>query len=96
MRRPWPSAPGDAGLELASVAKAYVGDSAIQLGQNCFQVFAGIGFTWEHDHHLYLRRLTMDAALYGDPAWHRTRLARYYGLPEASISDGDGHAAANH
>jgi alkylation response protein AidB-like acyl-CoA dehydrogenase len=77
------------------VAKAYVGDSAIQLGQNCFQVFSGIGFTWEHDHHLYLRRLTMDAALYGDPAWHRTRLARFYGLPDASISDGDGHGAAN-
>jgi len=74
---------GGAGLELAAVAKAYVGDSALQLGQNCFQVFAGIGFTWEHDQHLYLRRLTMDAALYGDPAWHRRRLARYYELPEA-------------
>ena len=86
---------GDGGPELASVAKAHVGDSAIELGQNCFQVFSGIGFTWEHDHHLYLRRLTMDAALYGDPAWHRTRLARFYGLPEASISDGDGHGGAN-
>jgi alkylation response protein AidB-like acyl-CoA dehydrogenase len=75
---------GDAGLELASVAKAYVGESAVQLGQNCFQVFAGIGFTWEHDQHLYLRRLTMDAALFGDPAWHRRRLARSYGLPEAT------------
>jgi alkylation response protein AidB-like acyl-CoA dehydrogenase len=74
---------GGVGLELAAVAKAYVGDSALQLGQNCFQVFAGIGFTWEHDQHLYLRRLTMDAALYGDPAWHRRRLARYYELPEA-------------
>jgi alkylation response protein AidB-like acyl-CoA dehydrogenase len=73
----------DEGPELASVAKAYVGESAVQLGQNCFQVFAGIGFTWEHDQHLYLRRLTMDAALFGDPAWHRRRLARGYGLPEA-------------
>jgi alkylation response protein AidB-like acyl-CoA dehydrogenase len=72
-----------AGAELASTAKAYVGASAVTLGQNCFQVFAGIGFTWEHDQHLYLRRLTMDAALYGDPAWHRRRLARSYGLPEA-------------
>jgi alkylation response protein AidB-like acyl-CoA dehydrogenase len=75
---------GDAGAELASVAKAYVGESAVQLGQNCFQVFGGIGFTWEHDQHLYLRRLTMDAALFGDPAWHRGRLARGYGLPEAT------------
>jgi alkylation response protein AidB-like acyl-CoA dehydrogenase len=73
-----------AAAALASVAKAYVGESAVQLGQNCFQVFAGIGFTWEHDQHLYLRRLTMDAALFGDPAWHRRRLARSYGLPEAT------------
>lgn len=83
-------AAGDSGAEVASVAKAYVSDSGLTLGQNCLQVFAGIGFTWEHDHHLYLRRLTMDAALYGDAAWHRRRLARYYELPEAVGSDGHG------
>ena len=38
----------------------------IELAQNCFQVFGGIGYTWEHDQHLYLRRLAADAALYGD------------------------------
>jgi hypothetical protein len=32
----------------------------------------------------------MDAALYGDAAWHRRRLARYYDLPEAVGSDGHG------
>lgn len=68
------------GLEAASIAKALVGEHGIELAQNCFQVFGGIGFTWEHDQHLYLRRLTTDAALYGDPAWHRERLCQLSGL----------------
>jgi alkylation response protein AidB-like acyl-CoA dehydrogenase len=68
------------GLEAASMAKAFVGDSGIDLAQNCFQVFGGIGFTWEHDQHLYLRRLTTDAALFGEPSWHRERLCQLSGL----------------
>ena len=66
--------------EMASMAKAFVGDCAVDLAQNCFQVFGGIGYTWEHDQHLYLRRLTTDAALYGDPGWHRERLCQLSGL----------------
>jgi alkylation response protein AidB-like acyl-CoA dehydrogenase len=69
----------DAG-EAASIAKAFVGDCGIDVAQNCFQVFGGIGYTWEHDQHLYLRRLTTDAALYGNPAWHRERLCQLAGL----------------
>ncbi len=65
---------------LASAAKAYIGDCAVDVAQNCFQVFGGIGYTWEHDQHLYLRRLTTDAVLYGDPAWHRERLCRLGGI----------------
>jgi alkylation response protein AidB-like acyl-CoA dehydrogenase len=65
---------GAAGHMLVSTAKAYVADSAISLGQDCFQVFGGIGFSWEHDQHLYLRRLTTDASLFGDASWHRRRL----------------------
>jgi alkylation response protein AidB-like acyl-CoA dehydrogenase len=68
------------GSESASMAKAFVGEAAIPLAQQCFQVFGGIGFTWEHDQHLYLRRLTTDAARFGDPAWHRERLCRLAGL----------------
>ena len=64
------------GLEAASMAKAFVGDAGVDLAQNCFQIFGGIGFTWEHDQHLYLRRITTDAALYGDPVWHRERLCQ--------------------
>jgi alkylation response protein AidB-like acyl-CoA dehydrogenase len=68
------------GLESASMAKAFVGDCGIDLAQACFQVFGGIGFTWEHDQHLYLRRLTTSAALFGDPTWHRERLCRLAGV----------------
>ncbi len=69
----------DAG-EIVSIAKAYVGDCAIELAQNCFQTFGGIGYTWEHDQHLYLRRLTADASLFGEPAWHRERLWQLHGI----------------
>jgi alkylation response protein AidB-like acyl-CoA dehydrogenase len=69
----------DAG-EVASMAKAFVADCGVDLAHNCFQVFGGIGYTWEHDQHLYLRRLTVDAALYGDAAWHRERVCVFGGL----------------
>jgi alkylation response protein AidB-like acyl-CoA dehydrogenase len=68
------------GLEAATMAKAFVGDCGIDLAQNCFQTFGGIGFTWEHDQHLYLRRVTTDSALFGGPAWHRERLCQLSGL----------------
>ena len=64
------------------MAKAFVGDCGIELAQNCFQVFGGIGFTWEHDLHLYLRRFTADASLYGEPAWHRERLCHLRAVRE--------------
>jgi alkylation response protein AidB-like acyl-CoA dehydrogenase len=73
------SGDADAG-EIASMAKAFVGDCGIDLAQHCFQVFGGIGYTWEHDQHLLLRRLTADAALYGDPTWHRERICRLHAL----------------
>jgi alkylation response protein AidB-like acyl-CoA dehydrogenase len=73
---------------LASVAKAYVGERAIELTQSCFQVFGGIGYTWEHDHHLVMRRLGVEAQLFGGPAWHRDRLARLGGLAGMEASTG--------
>ena len=68
------------GAEVASIAKAFVGDSAVDLAQACWQVFGGISYTWEHDQHLYMRRLTTDAMLYGEPAWHRERICTLHGL----------------
>ncbi|MFD7131131.1 acyl-CoA dehydrogenase family protein [Streptomyces sp. NPDC059894] len=58
-------------LVLASAAKSFVGEKAVQLAHNCFQVFGGIGYTWEHDNHLFLRRLASDAQLFGTPVWHQ-------------------------
>jgi alkylation response protein AidB-like acyl-CoA dehydrogenase len=69
----------------ASMAKAFVGDSGMDLVQACFQVFGGIGFTWEHDQHLYLRRVTTDAELFGDASWHRERICRLAGLEEEHV-----------
>jgi alkylation response protein AidB-like acyl-CoA dehydrogenase len=63
----------DAG-ELASVAKAYVGDYGAELLQDCVQLHGGIGVTFEHDLHLFLRRVTLNRALYGPPAEHRRRI----------------------
>jgi alkylation response protein AidB-like acyl-CoA dehydrogenase len=40
------------------------------------QVHGGIGFTWEHDAHLYLKRIRLDEALFGTAKWHRQHLAR--------------------
>jgi alkylation response protein AidB-like acyl-CoA dehydrogenase len=74
------AAAGDDAGEVASMAKAFVGDSGIDLAQTCFQVFGGIGYTWEHDQHLFLRRLTVDASLYGAPSWHRERICRLNGI----------------
>jgi len=70
----------DYGPEAASMAKAFVGEAGVDLVQACFQVFGGIGYTWEHDQHLYLRRITTDAGLFGDAAWHREYLCQLAGL----------------
>ena len=64
----------------ASPAKVYVGDRVPELVQDCVQIHGGIGLTWEHDIHLYLRRVTLGRALYGTPDDHRERLAVATGL----------------
>ncbi len=58
-----------------TVAASYARDAAVQVAGDAVQVHGGIGFTWEHDCHLYLKRTTLDAALLGDSAVHRERLA---------------------
>jgi alkylation response protein AidB-like acyl-CoA dehydrogenase len=68
----------DAG-EMASVAKSYVGARLPQLARDCLQVHGGIGYTWEHDLHLYLRRLESNRALYGSPEHHLDRIADIIG-----------------
>ena len=58
-----------------SAAKSFVGERSLVILQDCVQLHGGIGVTWEHDLHLYLRRATLDQALYGSPQDHRRRLA---------------------
>jgi alkylation response protein AidB-like acyl-CoA dehydrogenase len=70
----------DYGPQAASMAKAFVGEAGVDLAQTCFQVFGGIGYTWEHDQHLYLRRITTDAGIFGGPAWHREYLCQLAGI----------------
>jgi alkylation response protein AidB-like acyl-CoA dehydrogenase len=61
--------------ELASAAKAYVGQFGGDLLHECVQLHGGIGITFEHDLHLYLRRFTVNRSLAGTPAHHRQRIA---------------------
>jgi alkylation response protein AidB-like acyl-CoA dehydrogenase len=60
--------------ELLSTAKSFIGDYGSELLQDCVQIHGGIGVTFEHDLHLYLRRQTLNRALFGTPADHRLRL----------------------
>jgi len=62
------------GPAMASIARAFVSENAVELTHTCFQVFGGIGFTWEHDQHLYMRRLASEAYLFGAPSWHRRQI----------------------
>jgi alkylation response protein AidB-like acyl-CoA dehydrogenase len=58
-----------------STAKAYACDAAVAVCSDAIQIHGGIGFTWEHDAHLWLKRALLDRALYGSPSWHRRRVA---------------------
>jgi len=57
-----------------SVAKSYVGEHAPGMLQDCVQLHGGIGVTWEHDLHLFLRRVTLYRSLFGTPEHHNLRV----------------------
>jgi alkylation response protein AidB-like acyl-CoA dehydrogenase len=59
----------------ASVAKSIASDGYVSASADLIQILGGIGFTWEHDAHLYFRRARADEALYGDGIHHRARIA---------------------
>jgi alkylation response protein AidB-like acyl-CoA dehydrogenase len=59
---------------LVSAAKLLAGDLGVRVGGEALQIHAGIGFTWDHDLHLYLRRLHADATLFGEGAVHADRV----------------------
>jgi alkylation response protein AidB-like acyl-CoA dehydrogenase len=61
--------------ELASMAKEYCCERAAATAGTALQLHGGIGYTWEHDLHLYFKRVVLNQYLFGDGRWHRQRVA---------------------
>ena len=66
--------------QAAAIAKSYCSEAASFCAGQCLQVHGGIGFTWEHPTHLYLKRAKSAESLLGSPARHRAELARLAGF----------------
>jgi alkylation response protein AidB-like acyl-CoA dehydrogenase len=69
--------------EAVATAGAYVCDAFAHLSGEALQLHGGIGFTWEHDMHLFVRRAKVNQVLYGDGMWHREQLVR---LAESAVT----------
>jgi len=70
--------------ELAvATAKASVSDCQRLIAQEGIQCLGGIGYTWEHDMHMYVKRVKATAAMFGSGAHHRARVAQMIGLAGA-------------
>jgi alkylation response protein AidB-like acyl-CoA dehydrogenase len=63
-----------------AVAKAAAGDCQRLLAKEGIQIHGGIGYTWEHDMHLYVKRAKSNDAFFGGTAWHRARIASLLGI----------------
>jgi len=63
-----------------SMAKAYVSDAYRRVSGAGIQLHGGIGFTWEHDLHLYFKRAKGSEFTFGDATWHRERVAQLVNL----------------
>jgi alkylation response protein AidB-like acyl-CoA dehydrogenase len=64
-----------------AVAKAYCSEVAVRAAEECVQMHGGIGFTWEHPAHLYLKRAKADSLGFGTADAHRAALASLVNLP---------------
>jgi alkylation response protein AidB-like acyl-CoA dehydrogenase len=64
-----------------AVAKAHCGAVAVRAAEECVQLHGGIGMTWEHPAHLYLKRAKADEIALGTPGRHRAALAALVDLP---------------
>lgn len=65
---------------LASIAKAYTSDASRFVAGEGIQIHGGMGFTWEHDVHLYFKRAKADEFNFGDANYHRGRVAQLLGF----------------
>jgi alkylation response protein AidB-like acyl-CoA dehydrogenase len=71
----------------ASMAKAYASDAGWRVSTSALQVHGGIGFTWEHDLHFFLKRAKVNGSLYGSARDHRDIVARLSGVEQqASVA----------
>jgi alkylation response protein AidB-like acyl-CoA dehydrogenase len=64
----------------ASLAQAVCGEVAVLAAEECVQLHGGVGFTWEHPAHLYLKRARADDLALGSSSWHRARIGRLQSL----------------
>ncbi|WP_298670946.1 acyl-CoA dehydrogenase family protein [uncultured Sphingomonas sp.] len=67
----------------AHAAKSFACDTYTECAGHAIQLHGGIGFTWEHDVHLFFKRARADMSLLGAPAWHREQIARAMSLDVA-------------
>ena len=84
----WAACAMDEGSDEAAMAvhaaKAFACDTYQKCAGEMIQLHGGIGFTWEHDAHLYFKRARSNASLLGTPDWHREEVAKLTGLDEAA------------
>lgn len=66
----------------AALAQTYCGATALRVVEETIQMHGGIGFTWDHPLHLYLKRAFADTVVFGDADVHKSTLARLIGLAE--------------
>jgi len=77
----WAVTAGDDEVKIvAPLAKAYCSEAFFHCAAETIQIHGGIGFTWEHDAHLYFKRAKTDELLFGSPAHHRSILADRLGI----------------
>ncbi|MDH4116268.1 MAG: acyl-CoA/acyl-ACP dehydrogenase [Acidimicrobiia bacterium] len=77
----WAVSEGSAEVpELAALAKSYCSEAFYRCAADNIQIHGGIGFTWEHDAHLYFKRAKSSELLFGSPAHHRRLLADLIGI----------------
>jgi alkylation response protein AidB-like acyl-CoA dehydrogenase len=76
----WAVDGGEADAPLAvSMAKSYASDASRKVSNAGIQLHGGIGMTWEHDLHIYMKRAKASEVAFGDATWHRERAARMLG-----------------
>lgn len=64
----------------APLAKSFCSDAFVQAASDAIQIHGGIGFTWEHNAHLFLKRAKSSALMFGDGAYQRAQLAEQVGI----------------